>query len=510
MAASTKHSSDNTSLNASNAASARKTALAGASGGVFDLLVIGGGITGAGIARDAALRGIKVALIERHDFAFGTSSRTSRLLHGGIRYLAQGKIRLVREASVEKTILHRIAPHLAEPLPFIFPAYREASDWPFWQLRIGVKIYDLLCGGKNLGRSGTLSSAEVARRIPQLNCNGLLGAARYFDGFTQDARLTLDTLRSAEAAGARLLNYAQFEKAEEFTDGFKARIFDVEGSRTFMIESRAIVNATGPWSEELPGSKVQLRLTKGIHLVFARNKLPIEEAIVITEGARVLFLIPWGERLIVGTTDTDYSGAPENARSEPADVDYLLKAVQSHFPGAVLGKEDIVSSWAGVRPLIADSRRGPSDISRSHQIRQSHPRWWDVAGGKLTTYRLIAEQTVDEVAALLGKKEAPCVTSRQELLPAEKTRGISQIVPPPFSSALVEHFCAHEWARHLDDVMIRRSGWHHYDGGERSLECAECMAEFLRWIKDEIEREMVRSREAWDMSHYPARLAGRE
>jgi glycerol-3-phosphate dehydrogenase len=252
---------------------------------------------------------------------------------------------------------------------------------------------------------------------------------------------------------------------------------------------------------------VQLRLTKGIHLVFARNKLHIEQAIVITEGARVLFLIPWGERLIAGTTDTDYSGAPEDARSEPADVDYLLKAIQSRFPGTDLRQEDIVSSWAGVRPLIADSRRGPSDISRSHQIRQSHPRWWDVAGGKLTTYRLIAEQTVDQVAALFGRTAGACVTARQELLPPEKTRGISQIVPPAFSTGLVEHFCVNEWARHLDDVMIRRSGWHHYDGAERSLECAECMAGLLGWSEAEIEQELVRYRESWDMPHYPARLA---
>src|SRR5688572_20862066 len=195
----------------------RERILTGLGGQRFDLLVIGGGIVGAGVARDAALRGMKVALIDAHDFAFGTSSRSSRLLHGGIRYLAQGRIGLVREASIEKTILHRIAPHLAEPRAFCFPTYR-GSQWPLWQMRIGVKIYDLLCGGRNFGKSEGMNAARTMEICPGLTGEGLTGAVRYYDGFTNDARLVIDTLRSAAKGGAIVANYVRFNSVEQRAD----------------------------------------------------------------------------------------------------------------------------------------------------------------------------------------------------------------------------------------------------------------------------------------------------
>ncbi|MEW6161496.1 MAG: FAD-dependent oxidoreductase, partial [Verrucomicrobiota bacterium] len=191
----------------------------------LDLLVLGGGIVGSGVARDAAMRGLRVGLIDRNDFAFGTSSRSSRLLHGGIRYLAQGRVGLVHEASVEKTILHRIAPHLAAPLAFVFPSYR-GRGWPFWQLRVGVKIYDWLCRGRNLGPSATLELPELFERVPGLKTTNLTGAVRYYDGFTQDARLVLDTLRSAAAHGATLANYVRFKSAERRGDEFLVQAMD--------------------------------------------------------------------------------------------------------------------------------------------------------------------------------------------------------------------------------------------------------------------------------------------
>ena len=477
----------------------------------YDLLVIGGGIVGAGIVRDAALRGLRTALVDQHDFAFGTSSRSSRLLHGGIRYLAQGRVRLVREASVEKTILHRIAPHLAEPLPFIFPAYRQFSDWPFWQLRIGVKIYDLLCGGQNLGRSTSLDKNRLATEVPQLLRTGLKGAVRYFDGFTQDARLVLDTLRSAESAGATLLNYVRFEKSENSSSGFTAHLHDRESNRAFTVRARCMVNATGPWSEEIPGSKVHLRLTKGIHLVFPRELLPVKEAVVITEKNRVLFVLPWGERVIIGTTDTDYTGSPEKVRSNREDVQYLLRTVATFFPGVNLSEDRIISSWSGLRPLIADPRKGPSDISRSHQIRQSHPGWWDVAGGKLTTYRLIAEQTVDQVTHHLAPLSfEPCKTAELPLLPPEQTGGISQVIPPSFCKSLVEHFCHNEWALHLTDIMMRRSSWHFYEGeqGDHARQCATWMAELLGWSNETLELELLEYRRASEGHLIPKSAGG--
>src|SRR5688572_2558147 len=296
-----------------------------------DLLVIGGGIVGAGVARDAALRGMKVGLIDANDFAFGTSSRSSRLLHGGIRYLAQGRIGLVREASVEKRILHRIAPHLAEPRAFCFPTYR-GSQWPLWQMRIGVKIYDLLCGGRNFGRSEGMNAARTVEVCPGLTSDGLTGAVRYFDGFTNDARLVIDTLRSAAKAGAVVANYVRFNSVERRGGDWVCRVRDEIARTDFEVKARAIVNATGPWSEGLGLSTVKLRLTKGIHLVFERERLPTTDAVVITQGKRILFVLPWGERTIVGTTDTDFEGRPEEVRVEQSDVDYVLGSVNEFFP----------------------------------------------------------------------------------------------------------------------------------------------------------------------------------
>ncbi len=457
----------------------------------FDVLVIGGGIVGAGVARDAALRGMKVALVEARDFAFGTSSRSSRLLHGGIRYLAQGRIRLVREASVEKKILQRIAPHLTQAMAFCFPAYRD-SQWPLWQLRVGVKIYDLLCRGHNFGKSEGMDARVALGICPGLNAEGLKGAVRYFDGFTNDARLVLDTLRSAENAGASVANYAPFVGLEQCSDGFRCVVVDdIEGNK-FSIEARAVVNATGPWSEGLGLSKVKLRLTKGVHLVFDANRLATKDAVVIAQGPRILFVLPWGERTILGTTDTDYAGAPEDARVERQDVDYLLRSVNEFFPGAKLEARDVISSYVGVRPLIADPNGKPSDISRTHEIQQNSRGWWDVAGGKLTTYRLMAEETVDQVAQFLGGRFEKCATAERPLLEKAATSGISSIVPPEPSRELVEHFCRKEWAQSLEDLTRRRTSWSLYrrDAAELRLKVAQWMAEFFGWSNQQRETEL--------------------
>jgi len=336
----------------SASAKSRAAALQAFSSGTWDLLVIGGGIVGAGVARDAAMRGLRVGLAEQHDFAFGTSSRSSRLLHGGLRYLAQGRLGLVREASVEKRILHRIAPHLAEPLPFIFPAYR-GTDWPLWQLRIGVKLYDLLCSGKNLGKSATLSRAGVLAQVPNLAPDRLTGGVRYFDALTNDARLVIDTLRSAAKQGAMVANYFQFQAANRESEHWVCELEDRLAEKPRTVRAQAIVNATGPWAERLPHSQVKLRLTKGIHIVVERGRLPVPEAVAITQGKRLLFLIPWGERVIIGTTDTDYQGSLDDVQPEPQDIDYILRAVNESFHAAAISAADIISTWAGLRPLIA-------------------------------------------------------------------------------------------------------------------------------------------------------------
>lgn len=456
----------------------------------MDVLVIGGGIVGACVARDAAMRGLRTGLVEQRDFAFGTSSRSSRLLHGGIRYLAQGKIGLVREASVEKTVLHGIAPHLAAPLPFVFPTYRGNRAWKLWQLMIGVKLYDLLCGGRNLGHSSWLDGAETARTVPGLSTEGLAGAVRYFDGFTNDARLVLDTLRSAAGHGALVLNRARYAGARR-EGGWRVEIEDAEKGGRFEVAARAVVNATGPWADGLAHSAVKLRLTKGIHLVVERSRLPVTDALVMTEGSRVLFAIPWGERTILGTTDTDYDGRPEEVRADAEDVAYVLGIVNGHFPEARLEAADIISTWAGLRPLIADRRGRPSDISRSHEIKSPEPDWWDVAGGKLTTCRLMAEQTVDRVVAAAELRALPCGTAEAALVAGGQA--FSGLVPPPFCREAVEHFCEHEWAAHLEDVMIRRTSWHYYHREAREMagQAAQWMAECLGWDAARRERELA-------------------
>jgi glycerol-3-phosphate dehydrogenase len=462
----------------------------------WDVLVVGGGIVGAGIARDAAMRGLRVALVDRRDFAFGTSSRSSRLLHGGLRYLAQGRIGLVHEASVEKCTIHRIAPHLAAPLPFLFPTYRH-TPWARWKLSIGVRIYDLLCGQRNLGPSSTLSVAQIQEKLPGINPRDLTGGVRYFDGLTNDARLVLDTLRSATLHGALARNHTALVSSEPDGSLWRCRLRDAHSEREINVKTRAIVNATGCWADQLPHSRVRLRLTKGVHLVLDQERFPIPEATVMAEGKRILFAIPWGERVILGTTDTDYEGSLEDVQTEPQDTDYVLEVANRAFPDARLQPSDVLATWAGVRPLIAPRsvKKGtPSDTSRNHQIHMPEHGWIDVAGGKLTTYRLMAEQTVDLVAKTLGRQLPPCRTAVDPLLPPEAVAGVSGILPPAVTQSAVEHYCVNEWALHLDDVMMRRTSWSYYHPNANDIACqvAQWMGAALGWTEQERETEWKR------------------
>jgi glycerol-3-phosphate dehydrogenase len=461
----------------------------------LDVLVVGGGIVGAGIARDAAMRGLKVGLVEQHDLAFGTSSRSSRLLHGGLRYLAQGRLGLVHEASREKWVLRRIAPHLAEPLPFVFPTYR-GTCWPLWQLRVGVKLYDLLCGGRNLGPSRSMSRGELLEHLPGVNPQNLTGGVRYFDGLTNDSRLVLDTLCSAARHGAVVCSYTRLENASRCGNQWECEFADVVSGRSYRLRARSVVNATGPWADQLPHSRIRLRLTKGVHLVIDRQRLPVPDAVVMADDRRILFAIPWGQRVILGTTDTDYHGLIEAVRTEPADVKYILEVVNAAFPAAALSEADVISTWAGLRPLIASKRGGPSDISRAHQIRMSEPGWLDVAGGKLTTYRRIAQQAVDRLLRYLRRRALPCRTADEPLLPAGETPGASGILPPPVTAQVVEHCCRHQWAVHLEDVMLRRTGWHYYltDADQVASQVAGWMAAIFGWDRSEQEAELARYR----------------
>jgi glycerol-3-phosphate dehydrogenase len=510
----------------------REHALQALSQTPLDLLIIGGGIVGSGVARDAAMRGLKVGLVEQHDFAFGTSSRSSRLLHGGLRYLAQGRVGLVHEASVEKKIIHHIAPHLAEPLPFIFPTYHGNRNWVLWQLKIGVKIYDLLCGGRNLGKSTWLSRDVVREKVPALTQTNLNGAVRYYDGFTNDARLTLDTLRSAAKHGASLANYCRFKTANRSadlrsgangeacetsraggrrSDLWLCEIEDRLTQKSFTVRARAVVNATGPWADGLPHSRVKLRVTKGIHLVVERVKVPVPDTVVMTEGKRILFAIPWGERTILGTTDTDYHGPLDDVTADAADISYVLQITNQFFPSARLTTADVISAWAGLRPLLANPNGKPSDISRSHVITNPEPGWWDVAGGKLTTYRLMAEQAVDQIVKRCFQPVSsgepagravplPCRTAKEPLLSQAEVAEVSGILPSEFSRRSVEHYCANEWAVHLDDIMVRRTSWHYYfrDAAQKAERVADWMGELLGWSAAQRAAELQRYHDLMD------------
>ena len=460
----------------------------------FDLLIIGGGIVGAGIARDAALRGIKTLLVEQSDFASGTSSRSSRLLHGGIRYLAQGKIPLVFEAGHEKSILFQIAPHLAEPLPFLFPTYKKTA-WPKWKMALGVRIYDVLCGKNNKGKSSTLSKENLKTLLPKLDFTQSTGGVRYFDGLTNDSRLVIDTLSSASRNGAEIHNYTQFLDAEKKDTNWICELKELSSGKKRTISCRGIINATGVWSPTIKQSNVSLCPTKGVHLVIDRTRLSTPSAVVLTEKDRILFLIPWGDRTILGTTDTIYSGDLDHPTCDASDLKYILNQINKYFPSIKLQSTDVLSSWAGLRPLIADSHGNPSDISRKHEITMPQAGWWDVTGGKLTTYRLIAEQTIDSFVKKMKISTPDCSTAKIPLIsgrPKETT--YSGCYPPKVTREIVEYYVTNEWVSHLDDLMCRRTSWCHYlkDPLNIAKSVASWMSELMNWSEEKKEKEILR------------------
>lgn len=376
-----------------------------------DLLVIGGGITGAGIARDAAMRGLRTILVDQHDLGWGTSSRSSRLVHGGLRYLEQGALHLVFEASRERRTLLAIAPHLVRPLPFLFPVHRRGRLY-FWRLAAGMWLYDLLALFRNVRWHRMLGKRGVLRAEPMLRSMDLVGGARYYDAQCDDARLVLATARSAIAHGALVSNYMRVDQLEVVDGRVRgARVEDRLTGQHGRVQATTVVNATGPWCDrirrlEYPHALPILRPTKGAHVVVPRSRLGNREAITLLSpiDERVMFVLPWGELSIIGTTDTDTPTSPETVHADEADVLYLLRSANAFFPNARLTVEDVVATYAGLRPLLApEDERSASLVSREHRIIQGPRGMWTIAGGKLTTYRLMAAQLVDQVAKELRK-----------------------------------------------------------------------------------------------------------
>ena len=376
----------------------------------FDVLVIGGGITGVGIALDAAARGLSVALVEKDDFAAGTSGRSSRLVHGGLRYLEHGEFGLVRESLRERYILYRLAPHLVRPVPMYMLAgdLRRRATY-----RAGLTAYEALAAGRNIGYHTSVRAGRVAEAIPGLGepSRGF----RYFECQTDDARLTIEVARAAHAAGARLANHARVTALLGEGRVTGAAVTDEVTGQGFEVRTRAVVNATGIWAERVAdlaagsGAEgcVRLRPSKGVHLVFAPGAVRTTAAVVAPSAAhdgRYVFIVPWEDRVYAGTTDTPYQGDLDDPAVGEADRDYILAAVAGLFPGVT--RRDVVASWAGLRPLLGRDDAGDttssSDLSRKHAVFTGSFGLYTITGGKLTTYRAMAEDLVDRVAAELG------------------------------------------------------------------------------------------------------------
>ncbi len=376
----------------------------------FDILVIGGGITGAGIALDAASRGMKVALIEKNDFASGTSSKSTKLIHGGLRYLKQFDFWLVKEVGTERAIVHKLAPHLVVPEKMILPLI-EGGTYGSWLTSIGLKVYDVLASVEGDDKRKMLTKNEALEKEPLLPENILNGAGFYAEYRTDDARLTIEVLKTASQYDAQILNYTH---ADEFIYENKrvvgAKVTDVFTKKNYDIKAKYVVNAAGPWVDELRqinNSKIgkRLHLTKGVHLVVPHEKLPVKQSVYfdIPDG-RMMFAIPRGKVTYFGTTDTNYQQDKDSVETSMVDALYLIEAVNNMFPDIHLTIDDIQSSWAGLRPLIHEEGKSASELSRKDEIFVSDTKLISIAGGKLTGYRKMAERIVDIVAKKMKRR----------------------------------------------------------------------------------------------------------
>ncbi len=463
-----------------------------------DLAVVGGGATGLGVALDAAARGLSVVLLESHDFAGGTSSRATKLVHGGVRYLAQGNLSLVREALNERATLLHNAPHLAQPLSFVMPAYR------WWELPFygaGLKAYDLLAGAAGLGRTELLGRSQALHALPTLRAQGLQGGVRYWDGQFDDARLAVALARTAAREGALVVNHCEVTGLVHEAGrvaGLCAR--DRESGREFRVQAGCVVNATGVWVDALRTLDAQasgrpvrplVAPSQGVHLVVDADFLPGREALIVpsTADGRVLFAVPWLGKVILGTTDTPRQDLPREPRPLPGEVDLILSEVGRYLV-RVPTRQDVRSQWTGLRPLVrpdGDEAGATRSISREHTVQVSPAGLVTVTGGKWTTYRAMAEDVLAQCAShgLLkhdAKRIFASVTTNLKLVGAETPRVPGALSDPPglhlygaeaalvqvlpgadralgggLTEAMVRFAARHEYARTVEDVLARRS-----------------------------------------------------
>lgn len=419
----------------------------------WDLAVIGGGATGMGIAVDAASRGYSVVLLERHDFGKGTSSRSTKLVHGGVRYLQQGNISLVMEALKERGLLRTNAPHLVHDLEFIVPNY-QWWEAPFYG--IGMKVYDLLAGKYGFGPSQLLSAEEVLQRIPTLSQDGLRGGVKYHDGQFDDARLLIDLASTAAQHGACLLNYARVGSLSKDSDGFINGLGfrDEESGASYTLAARSVINATGPFCDELrraddPAAKPILSPSQGVHVVLPREFLPGNAAIMVphTRDGRVMFAIPWHGHTLIGTTDTPIPASTFEPDATPEEIELIFETASNYLAKRPT-RDDVLSVFTGIRPLVkASEDSNTAALSRDHTIAISSSGLLTIAGGKWTTYRHMAEDAVDHAIVLGRLTERACVT-----------HGL-RIHDPGKHDDDAGWFARHEMARTVEDVLARRTRW---------------------------------------------------
>jgi len=457
--------------------------------GRWDMIVVGGGATGVGVAIDAAARGYGVLLLEQHDFGKGASSRSTKLVHGGVRYLEQGNISLVMEALHERGLLLGNAPHLVHDLAFVVPNY----DWweaPFYGL--GLKVYNLLAGKYGFGASRILSKEETLARLPTIKTDGLRGGVIYFDGQFDDSRLLIDMAATAYEMGATLLNYVRVKgltkDAEGFIDGVIAQ--DAESGEEFHAPAEVVINATGPFTDDLrrladASIAPMIAPSQGVHLVFDRSFLPGESAIMVphTSDGRVMFAIPWHGHTLIGTTDTPVDGAALEPVAMEREIDFILSTA-SLYLARKPARSDILSVFAGIRPLVKSaSAGGTAALSRDHTIHIEKSGLLTICGGKWTTYRHMAEDCVNQAAMLAHLPEKACVTEHlhlhgfhssadtfgplrvygadapliQDVIRAEPA--LAEPLDPalPYTGAEVVWAVRQEMARTVEDVLARRT-----------------------------------------------------
>ncbi|MDP4151333.1 MAG: glycerol-3-phosphate dehydrogenase/oxidase [Bacteroidota bacterium] len=415
----------------------------------WDLIVIGGGATGLGVAVDSASRGFRTVLLEQHDFAKGTSSRSTKLVHGGVRYLQQGNIKLVTEALHERGILRRNAPHLVKDQSFIVPNYKW---WEGPYYGIGLKVYDWMAGSLGLGTSRILSKEETLELAPTLDADGLRGGVLYHDGQFDDARLAVSLARTAAEQGALVLNYCRVEGLLKDKEGMVTGLLMREGMHgsQHRLRAKVVVNATGVFTDSVlqmdePGSESVIAPSQGVHIVLDHSFLPGEAAILVphTDDGRVLFAVPWHGRIIVGTTDTPVSTVSEEPTALPEEIDFILRQIGRYLVKPP-GRKDILSVFAGLRPLVKGSSKKTAELSRDHLITVSASGLITVAGGKWTTYRRMAEDTVNVAIGRTGLPDRECVTNHllihgwdgSDKLAAEKIAGEDPSLNKPLHAGL--------------------------------------------------------------------------